>query len=58
MLFFFLVLMLEQLLEHTPKQEQKAKEYHTLPALKIVLDWLRIESHLLAHPILKNSVLV
>ena len=51
----FTVSLLDSLLHYTPKQEAKARDYHTLPALKILLDWLHTESELFNRPVFKNT---
>ena len=35
--------MFELLLLHTPKQEIKAREYHTLPAIRLLLLWIHTD---------------
>jgi len=47
--------MLDILLQFTPKQEAKVVEYFTLPAVKLVLDWLRLNPQNFDRPVLKNS---
>ncbi|CAH1787464.1 unnamed protein product [Owenia fusiformis] len=42
LLFTFTVCLMDTLLLHTPKHDQKAKDYHTLPAIKLFLDWLSL----------------
>ena len=46
---------LENLLHHTPKQEAKAKEYHTLPVIKVLFDWLHTDRDLVGREAFKNS---
>ena len=57
-IFYYMILvsLLEIMVHHTPKQETKAKEYHTLPALKVLLDWLRTDSQLLSTPELRTNM--
>lgn len=43
------------LLQNTPKQEQKLKEFFTLPAVKLLLDWFKLNPVHLHNPILKAS---
>jgi len=46
---------LDMMLQCTPKQESKAKEFHTLPAIKTIFDWLRLDHDLLSSSAFKNS---
>ena len=48
------VSMFDGMLQSTPKQEVKAKEYHTLPVIKVILDWLLSETELLSHATFKK----
>lgn len=47
----FTVQLLDSFLASTPKQE-KAKEYYTLPAIKVLLDWMCADKQIFADPIL------
>lgn len=54
--FIFLTVgILDLLLQNTPKQEQKLKEFFTLPAVKLLLDWFKLNPVHLQNPILKSS---
>ncbi|XP_052789309.1 nonsense-mediated mRNA decay factor SMG7-like [Mya arenaria] len=57
LVFALTVRMLDILLQYTPKQEAKVCEYFTLPAVKLLLDWLRLNPHNFQRPVLKNSPL-
>ena len=48
------VSMFDGMIQSTPKQEVKAKEFHTLPVVKIILDWLLSETDLLTHAVFKK----
>ena len=48
------VSMFDGMIQSTPKQEVKAKEFHTLPVIKIILDWLLSETDLLTHAVFKK----
>ena len=52
-MIFSVAQLLESFLAPTPKQE-KAKEYHTLPAIKILLDWICADKQLFADSALKS----
>lgn len=39
----FVVSMLELLLLHTPKHEMKARDYHTLPSIRLLLLWIHTD---------------
>lgn len=47
--------MMDILLQYTPKQEHKVCEYFTLPAVKLLLDWLKLNPHNFEQPVLRNS---
>jgi hypothetical protein len=47
--------MLDMLLQYTPKTELKIREFFTLPALKLILDWLQINPEYFSHPALKQT---
>lgn len=55
MCIFVTVGILDLLLQNTPKQEQKLKEFFTLPAVKLLLDWFKLNPVHLQNPILKSS---
>ncbi|XP_050415478.2 nonsense-mediated mRNA decay factor SMG7 [Patella vulgata] len=48
LVFTFICGLLESLVQNTPKQEQKAREFFTLPAIKIILDWLSLNNDLIS----------
>ncbi|XP_064649386.1 nonsense-mediated mRNA decay factor SMG7-like [Lineus longissimus] len=50
------VSLLDNLLHSTPKNN-KAREYHTLPAIKLIMDWLKVNQDLLSKPIITNSTI-
>ncbi|XP_074654858.1 uncharacterized protein LOC141908640 isoform X2 [Tubulanus polymorphus] len=53
----FTVSLLDQFLCNIPKQEQKAKDYHTLPAIKLLLDWVKLNDQCLTKQTFKNSAI-
>ncbi|XP_061183919.1 uncharacterized protein LOC133192081 [Saccostrea echinata] len=55
LMFSFTIGILDLLLQNTPKQEQKLKEFFTLPAVKLLLDWFKLNPLQLQNPILKSS---
>lgn len=55
LMFSFTIGILDLLLQNTPKQEQKLKEFFTLPAVKLLLDWFKLNPVHLQNPILKSS---
>ncbi|GAB1607750.1 protein SMG7 isoform X1 [Argonauta hians] len=55
MAFNFTVLLLDILLHYTPKQEQKLRDFFTLPAIKILLDWLWSDPVYFSNNFLKAS---
>ncbi|CAE1298903.1 SMG7 [Acanthosepion pharaonis] len=55
MAFNFTVLLLDILLHYTPKQEQKLRDFFTLPAIKILLDWLWSHPLYFCNNFLKSS---
>ncbi|KAK3087503.1 hypothetical protein FSP39_006727 [Pinctada imbricata] len=54
-MFSFTVSIFDVLLQYTPKQEQKLKEFFTLPAVKLLLDWLKLNPEHLNNSTLKSS---
>ncbi|KAK2159240.1 hypothetical protein LSH36_156g11043 [Paralvinella palmiformis] len=42
--------LLEVLLNVTPKQEVKTKDYHTLPSIKVLLDWIHADKDIINSP--------
>ncbi|XP_021373588.1 protein SMG7-like isoform X2 [Mizuhopecten yessoensis] len=57
LMFKFTILVLDVLLQYTPKQEQKLRDFFTLPAVKLLLDWFKLNPEHLHNPILKTSSL-
>ncbi|KAL3871786.1 hypothetical protein ACJMK2_039762 [Sinanodonta woodiana] len=57
LVFSLTVSMLDILLQYTPKQEHKVKEYFTLPAVKLLLDWFKLYPENLKKAPLKTSQL-
>ncbi|KAL4219606.1 Protein smg7 [Mactra antiquata] len=57
LVFSLTVNMLDILLQYTPKQEHKVCDYFTLPAVKLLLDWLKLYPQNFDRPVLKNSPL-
>ncbi|XP_064616199.1 nonsense-mediated mRNA decay factor SMG7-like [Liolophura sinensis] len=53
--FNFTVNTLEVLVMYTPKQEQKARNFFTMPAIRIIIDWLRLDKENFSKPVLKQS---
>ncbi|XP_046330232.2 nonsense-mediated mRNA decay factor SMG7-like isoform X2 [Haliotis rufescens] len=53
----FTLSVLDVLLQATPKQEQKAREFFTLTPIKVLLDWLHLNPHALRKPQLTESSL-
>lgn len=49
------VTMLDILLQYTPKQENRVAEYFTLPAVKLLLDWLKLNPQNFERTVLKHS---
>lgn len=44
------------MLSQIPKQESKVKDFYSLPAIKMALEWLLTVSDKLSHPKLKESL--
>lgn len=57
LVFSLTVNMMDILLQYTPKQEHKVCEYFTLPAVKLLLDWLKLNPQNFEQPVLRNSPL-
>ncbi|XP_052246547.1 nonsense-mediated mRNA decay factor SMG7-like isoform X17 [Dreissena polymorpha] len=57
LVFTLTVSMLDILLQYTPKQETKVCEYFTLPAVKLILDWLKLNPQSFDRHVLKTSTL-
>ncbi|XP_033759815.1 uncharacterized protein LOC117341990 [Pecten maximus] len=57
LMFKFTILVLDILLQYTPKQEQKLRDFFTLPAVKLLLDWFKLNPEHLYNPVLKTSSL-
>lgn len=57
LMFKFTILVLDVLLQYTPKQEQKLRDFFTLPAVKLLLDWFKLNPEHLYNPVLKTSSL-
>lgn len=55
LVFTLTVSMLEILLECTPKNESKIRDYFTLPAVKLLLDWLKLNPQNFSRNVLKSS---
>ncbi|CAD5115406.1 DgyrCDS4383 [Dimorphilus gyrociliatus] len=53
--FWLTVVILENMLSQIPKQEAKVKDFYSLPAIKMALEWLLTVSDKLSHPKLKES---
>ncbi|XP_067662602.1 nonsense-mediated mRNA decay factor SMG7-like isoform X2 [Haliotis asinina] len=53
----FTLSVLDVLLQATPKQEQKAREFFTLTPIKVLLDWLHLNPHAFRKPHLTESSL-
>ncbi|ELT91912.1 hypothetical protein CAPTEDRAFT_228702 [Capitella teleta] len=47
----------EILLHNTPKHESKAREFLTLPAIKVLIQWLHSDQQMLANDAFKNSTI-
>ncbi|XP_053380240.1 nonsense-mediated mRNA decay factor SMG7-like [Mercenaria mercenaria] len=57
LVFTLTVNMMDILLQYTPKQEHKVCDYFTLPAVKLLLDWLKLNPQNFERPVLRNSPL-
>ncbi|XP_041369833.1 protein SMG7-like [Gigantopelta aegis] len=55
LMFSFMICVLDILLQNTPKQEPKAREFFTLPAVKIIFDWLHLNKDCIDKQVLVNS---
>ncbi|XP_012945114.1 ankyrin repeat and KH domain-containing protein mask [Aplysia californica] len=51
----FAAKLLETLLQHTPKEDNKARDYLTLPAIKVMFDWLSVNRDVLQGREFNNS---
>ncbi|RUS91468.1 hypothetical protein EGW08_000792 [Elysia chlorotica] len=51
----FAVKLLETMLAHTPKEDNKAKDFLTLSAIKVLLDWLYLNKDVLHHKDFNNT---
>jgi hypothetical protein len=49
------VSILDVLLQYTPKHDHKLREFFTLPSVKLLLDWFRLNPVHLSNPVVKTS---
>ncbi|KAL5011982.1 hypothetical protein ScPMuIL_010533 [Solemya velum] len=57
LVFNFTIAVLELLLQYTPKQEQKIRDFFTLPVIKLIFDWLKLNPDNLNCTVIKASSL-
>lgn len=55
LMLLFTISILDVLLQYTPKHDHKLREFFTLPAVKLLLDWFRLNPVHLSNPVVKSS---
>ncbi|CAG2222800.1 EST1C [Mytilus edulis] len=55
LMLLFTISILDVLLQYTPKHDHKLREFFTLPSVKLLLDWFRLNPVHLSNPIVKIS---
>lgn len=55
LMLLFTISILDILLQYTPKHDHKLREFFTLPAVKLLLDWFHLNPVHLSNPVVRTS---